>query len=127
VKPQLTCVTDKRTDRQRDAKLTDQTSPHLIIFMHMTQSKQAKKNVLTHYYSSRGHAQARAQASLITEQNHRSMGSFASAWLELITACDVRGHGLLQTDRRTDITTGLHTVSFTFTGGGYKKAKITPL
>jgi len=71
---------------------------------------------------------------------------FASASPELITTCDVRGHGKwlhrcswlplwlagvayrlfahafrLQADRRTDITTELHTASFAFTGGGHKE------
>jgi len=33
----------------------------------------------------------------------RSPGSFTSAWLELIIiACDVRGRGILQTDRETN-------------------------
>jgi len=49
----------------------------------------------------------------------RSPGSFASAWPELIIACDVRGRGLLQTDR-TDITTRLHVASFAFTGADAK-------
>jgi len=40
-------------------------------------------------------------------------GRFASAWPELIIACDVRGRGLLQTDGRpVDVTTGLRIVAF---------------
>jgi len=42
-------------------------------------------------------------------------GSSAPAWPEII-ACDVRGRGLLQTDRRTYITTGIYIASFAFTG-----------
>jgi len=41
-------------------------------------------------------------------------------WPELIIACDVGGCGLLHTDRRTDITTGLHIASFAFTGADAK-------
>jgi len=50
----------------------------------------------------------------------RGGGGGGGGWQGI--ACDVRGRGLLnrQTDRRTDITTGLHIVSFTFTGGGRK-------
>jgi len=54
----------------------------------------------------------------------QSLGSFASAWPKLIIGCDVRGHGLLQTDR-TDITTGLHIGSFASTGSGCKKIQLT--
>jgi len=36
------------------------------------------------------------------ETRCRSPGSFASAWPELIIACDVRGRGLLQIDRQTE-------------------------
>jgi len=66
----------------------------------------------------------------------RSPERFASAWPELIIACDARGvtsswqqpacaayigslpthSGYRQTDRRTDITTGLYIASFAFTG-----------
>jgi len=46
----------------------------------------------------------------------RSPGSFASAWPDLIIACGVRERGLLQTDRKTDTTTGLHIASFAFIG-----------
>jgi len=59
----------------------------------------------------------------------QSPGSSASTWFELIIACDVRGHGLLQTDRqtdrRTDITTGLYIASFTFTVADAKKCHQT--
>jgi len=47
-------------------------------------------------------------------------GSFASTWPELIIACDVRGHDLLQTDMRTDITTGLHIASDAFSDADAK-------
>jgi len=45
---------------------------------------------------------------ILTNRDHKqktrcwSPGSFASAWPELIIACDVRGRGLLQTDRQKD-------------------------
>jgi len=54
----------------------------------------------------------------------QSLESFASAWPELIIACDVRGRGLLQTDGQTDITTALHTASSAFTGVNAKKTII---
>jgi len=39
----------------------------------------------------------------------------------IINVKKVRGRGLLQTDRRTDITTGLHIAFFAFTGAHTKK------
>jgi len=88
---------------------------------------------------------------LFNETIRRLPERFASAWPELIIACDVRGRGewlhrcswlplqlacaayrlfahafnafWLQTDRRTGITTGLHIAPFAFTGGDAKKRK----
>jgi len=87
------------------------------------------------------------QFSLTTKTRCWLPERFASAWPKLIIACDVRGRGewlhrcswpplvrpigsLLahsmhsdyrQTDRRTDITTGIHIASFAFTGSDAKK------
>jgi len=57
---------------------------------------------------------------VITKTRCWSPESFASVWPELIIIYDVRERGLLQTDRRTDITTGLHIASFVFTGADVK-------
>jgi len=37
-----------------------------------------------------------------TQFRCQSLGSFASIWPELLIACDVRGRGILQTDRQKD-------------------------
>jgi len=41
------------------------------------------------------------RATVLVQTRWRSSGKIASAWLELIIACDVRGRGFIQTDRRT--------------------------